>query len=81
MRHENLQLSIQNEKLRSEGAVVHHGNGNVSILESKLLAQQEELTELHKKRGENAQMLIDLNKKLQEKEKQLQVVEERFVSD
>ncbi|XP_066907379.1 autophagy-related protein 16-1 [Halyomorpha halys] len=76
LRHENLQLSIQNEKLRSEGAVVHHGNGNVSILESKLLAQQEELTELHRKRGENAQMLIDLNKKLQEREKQLQVVEE-----
>jgi autophagy-related protein 16 len=36
-----------------------------------LLHQQEELTELHRRKGENAQQLIDLNHKLQEKEKQL----------
>lgn len=37
----------------------------ISVLEQKVLAQQEELTELHRRRGENAQMIIDLNSKLQ----------------
>lgn len=37
----------------------------ISTLEQKLLVQQEELTELHRRRGENAQMIIDLNSKLQ----------------
>lgn len=68
-----MQLSIQNEKLRLEG----DGGGDsrlqekIQILEQKLLSQQEELTELHRRKGENSQQIIDLNAKLQEKEKVL----------
>ncbi|GLV40304.1 Autophagy-related 16 [Carabus blaptoides fortunei] len=84
LRVENIQLSIQNEKLRISGSGSNEGNGSsnstgdskvqdqrLQVLEQKLLAQQEELTELHRRKGENAQQIIDLNKKLQEKEKQL----------
>lgn len=75
LRNENLQLSIQNEKLRLEG-----GAGPTSMLETrmheeiqqlkqKLLSQAEELTELHRRKGENSQQIIDLNVKLQDKDK------------
>ncbi|KAF2902558.1 hypothetical protein ILUMI_03633, partial [Ignelater luminosus] len=85
LRSENLQLSLQNERLRLESVSLANtsaaGNTTTSIdsrlneriqhLEQKLLAQQEELTELHRRKGENAQQIIDLNVKLQEKEKLL----------
>lgn len=84
LKHVNLQLTIQNEKLYQEiqGSGTSNGTGNVdsskiSALEHKILSQQEELTELHKRRGENAQMLIDLNQKLQDKDKQIVIIEER----
>ncbi|XP_066251235.1 autophagy-related protein 16-1 isoform X3 [Euwallacea similis] len=76
LRYENIQLSIQNEKLRAEG-----NNGKpinpaetklqeeVQHLKQKVLAQAEELTELHRRKGENAQQIIDLNVKLQERDK------------
>lgn len=38
----------------------------IQQLEQKLLHQQEELTELHRRKGENAQQLIDLNHRLNE---------------
>jgi len=41
-----------------------------------LLAQQEELTEIHKKRGENAQMIVDLKNALAEKDKLIGVKDE-----
>ncbi|XP_076258920.1 autophagy-related 16 isoform X2 [Rhynchophorus ferrugineus] len=77
LRNENLHLSIQNEKLRVEG-----GGGSNSIAETrlseevqnlkqKLLSQTEELAELHKRKGENAQQIIDLNVKLQERDKMM----------
>ncbi|XP_064214098.1 autophagy-related protein 16-1 isoform X4 [Tribolium castaneum] len=75
LKHENLQLSIQNEKLRVDGDRPAGGGGDsrlhekIQILEQKLLSQQEELTELHRRKGENSQQIIDLNAKLQEKEK------------
>lgn len=89
MRTENIHLSVQIEKLRTEGVSFQGGNAGaggsgdsklherVQYLEQKLLAQQEELTELHRRKGENAQQVIDLNAKLQEKEKQLAAKEER----
>jgi autophagy-related protein 16-1 len=40
-------------------------------LEKKLLAQQEELTDLHKRKGENSQNIIDLNQKLTDQQKVL----------
>lgn len=98
LRAENLQLSIQNEKLRLEqnsssdkasgdgiGSAPSKSpsarNEKVQLLEQKLLNLQEELTEMHRRKGENAQQLVDLNLKLQEKEKELQVKEARYVSD
>ncbi|CAB0017233.1 unnamed protein product [Nesidiocoris tenuis] len=79
-------LRQENEKLRSERLALPRGSiesqgapERISILESKLLAQQEELTELLRKRGENAQLVVDLNKKLQEKADQLKAAEDRSV--
>lgn len=77
-----MQLSVQNEKLRLEGGGSGSSSSGVSeakiaALEQKLLSQQEELTELHKRRGENAQLLIDLNNTLKEKENQIAALEEK----
>lgn len=87
LRSENLQLSVQIEKLRLEnghsGGVVSSAEAKlqekIQHLEQKLLVQQEELTELHRRKGENAQQIIDLNTKLHEKEKQLALKEVRLV--
>ena len=46
-------------------------NERVQHFEQKLLAQQEELTELHRRKGENAQQIIDLNVKVQDKDREL----------
>jgi autophagy-related protein 16-1 len=43
----------------------------VQQLEKKLLTQQEELTELHKRKGENSQNIIDLNEQLKVQQKTL----------
>ncbi|KAH8247649.1 hypothetical protein KR038_007583 [Drosophila bunnanda] len=67
LKSDNLKLSVENEQLRS--AVSTGGTGsNVAIatLEKKLLSQQEELTELHKRKGENSQMIVDLNQKVEQ---------------
>ncbi|XP_074657693.1 autophagy-related protein 16-1-like [Tubulanus polymorphus] len=72
-KHENLELQL---KLEAGGG----GKGGVQLqgLEQKLYKLQEELTELHRKKGENSQQIIDLNNALQEKEKQLQATESRL---
>lgn len=41
-------------------------------MEQKILVQQEELTSLHRRRGENAQQIMSLNEKVHDLEKQLQ---------
>lgn len=76
---ENLQLSIQNEKLRTEGRGGLGSNSSslgdirfqerIQQLEQKLLSQAEELTELHRRKGENAQQIIDLNAAVLEKDR------------
>ncbi|XP_026471814.1 autophagy-related protein 16-1-like [Ctenocephalides felis] len=75
LRTENLQLTIENEKLRSgSGIPGSHSNdtsSRISVLEQKCMSQQEELTELHRRKGENAQQIIDLNAQLQELTKKL----------
>lgn len=87
LKTENIQLSIQLEKTRQVGFdALKAGDGlsdtrtisneQLLSLEKKLLAQQEELTEIHKKRGENAQMIVDLNNQLAEKEKLLTMKED-----
>ncbi|XP_049940345.1 autophagy-related protein 16-1-like isoform X1 [Schistocerca serialis cubense] len=83
LRTENRELFVENETLRRQSLErlprnsLSDGkpNDRVQALEQKLLMQQEELTELHRRKGENAQQIIDLNKKLQEKEKQLNALE------
>ncbi|KAL3278969.1 hypothetical protein HHI36_016487 [Cryptolaemus montrouzieri] len=78
LRNENTQLNNQIDRLRI-GVGEGKSSGNdarfqekIQHLEQKLLAQQEELTELHRRKGENSQQIIDLNVKLQDQEKQLQ---------
>ncbi|ENN73052.1 hypothetical protein YQE_10322, partial [Dendroctonus ponderosae] len=76
LRNENLQLSVQNEKLRIEGndgkplnsteAKLHE---EVQQFKQKFLVQAEELTELHRRKGEHAQQIIDLTSRLQEQDK------------
>ncbi|XP_017770678.1 PREDICTED: autophagy-related protein 16-1-like isoform X2 [Nicrophorus vespilloides] len=83
LRSENLQLSIQNEKLKADtgSQPISNASGDsklterIQFLEQKVLVQQEELTELHRRKGENAQQIIDLNVKLQEREKVLALKE------
>ncbi|KAK0157794.1 hypothetical protein PV328_011486 [Microctonus aethiopoides] len=69
LRTENLQLTISIEKLRCDIASGCGGTGNNTnntALEARLLAQAEELTMLHRRRGEHAQKIVDLNNKMQE---------------
>lgn len=51
----------------------------ISQLEKKLLTQQEELTELHKRKGENSQMIVDLSLKLDKQNKVLAEKDARLV--
>ncbi|GAB6018783.1 hypothetical protein CHUAL_000448 [Chamberlinius hualienensis] len=77
LKHENLQLTVQNEQLRMGSADMQgkneRGNGGekVMALEMKLFRLQEELTELHRRKGENAQQLIDMRNLLTVKEKEM----------
>lgn len=81
LRGENLQLSIANEKLRCEAVSGTPGSAANAALEAKLLAQADELTMLHRRRGEHTQQIVDLNNKLQEVMKELQAKEARYLSD
>ncbi|KAI4459506.1 autophagy protein 16-like [Holotrichia oblita] len=78
--------ALRNENLQLRVGALSSGSGSSSTtdvrlteriqqLEQKVLAQQEELTELHRRKGENAQQIIDLNIKLQDKDRQLSVKE------
>jgi autophagy-related protein 16 len=85
LRSENLQLSIKNEQLRQESTDIHKRTGpidgksneKVQALEQKMSQQQEELTVLLRTKGENAQALVELNRKLNEREKLLSIREQR----
>lgn len=81
LRTENLQLTISIEKLRCDIASGCGGTGNNTnntALEARLLAQAEELTMLHRRRGEHAQKIVDLNNKMQELMKDLHSKESRY---
>ncbi|KAI8119536.1 Autophagy-related protein 16 [Lucilia cuprina] len=82
LKSDNLKISVENEQLRT---AISTGGGMggkdstaaqlaIAALEKKLLAQQEELTELHKRKGENSQLIVDLNIKM---EKQQQIIAEK----
>ncbi|XP_062597935.1 autophagy-related protein 16-1-like, partial [Saccostrea cucullata] len=80
LKTKNVQLTVETEKLKEENLGLQikaeqgggGGGGNSQALEQKLFKLQEELTELHRRRGENTQQIIDLNNALQDKEKELQ---------
>lgn len=67
-----------NERIRFSGTdSVLSGTGTASneriqALEQKILVQQEELTSMHRRRGEHAQQIMSLNEKVHDLEKQLQ---------
>ena len=64
LKAENLTLSVENEKLRSGLGFGDVANtARIQQLEKRLLDKQEELTEMHKRKGDNQQMIIDLNVK------------------
>ncbi|XP_071085065.1 autophagy-related protein 16-1-like [Haliotis cracherodii] len=73
LKEENLNLQVKVETGGGGGGSGGGGGEKVTHLEQKLYKLQEELTELHRKRGENAQQIIDLKNVLQEKEKDLQL--------
>lgn len=84
LRKDNIRLSFENDRLRSETTPTTGGGSSssssvaeVQALEKKLLAQQEELTDLHKRKGENSQMIVDLNMKLSDLSQQLLEKEHR----
>ncbi|XP_074114501.1 autophagy-related 16 isoform X3 [Cotesia typhae] len=72
LRGENLQLTVAIEKLKCEVVGTGTGTGANAALEARLLAQAEELTMLHRRRGEHTQQIVDLNNKMQDMMKDLQ---------
>lgn len=83
-------LKSKNDKLKEENLslqikVDNAGPGSITgaitdkALEQKLFKLHEELTDLHRKRGENAQQIIDLTSALKEKEKELQQKDEKLM--
>lgn len=81
LRKQNDGMSLELNKLRRENddmrIKLESGGGEkserVAILEQKLFRAQEELTEVHRTKGANAQQLINLNLALQETEKEKNV--------
>ncbi|XP_037867674.1 autophagy-related protein 16 isoform X1 [Bombyx mori] len=77
LKNENLQLTLLNERIRfssTDGSPsgASASNERIQAMEQKILVQQEELTSLHRRRGENAQQIMSLNEKVHDLEKQLQ---------
>eukprot|EP00058_Branchiostoma_floridae_P007788 XP_002593276.1 hypothetical protein BRAFLDRAFT_123636 [Branchiostoma floridae] len=91
LKSQNVQLQLQTERLKQDkldlevkvlDSSANSGTGKgekTQALEQKLFKLQEELTELHRRKGENAQQIIDLNSALQEKEKVLSEKENRLL--
>ncbi|XP_064418482.1 autophagy-related protein 16-1 isoform X2 [Latimeria chalumnae] len=78
---EKLQVDKYDVQNRHDVSPVHDGVRNDALLQEMAqmrIKHQEELTELHKKRGELAQTVIELNNKMQEKDKEIQANEQRM---
>jgi autophagy-related protein 16 len=72
MQVDNKRLQFSYEKLRLEsGDGVAVSSVEVTQLRAKLLKLQEELTDLHRRKGENAQQVIDLTAAVKTNEKDL----------
>ena len=70
----NVKLKEETQKLRIKNTEADQEQ--VSILEKKLFGAQEELTELHRRRGENAQQIIDQSAQLKEHETRIKDLHE-----
>ncbi|CAG9787237.1 unnamed protein product [Diatraea saccharalis] len=87
LKNENLQLTLVNERIRysnTDSSLAGGGNvinEKIQALEQKILIQQEELTSLHRRRGESAQQIINLNAQVHDLEKQLQAKDIISVSE
>ena len=78
LKSENLILTVENEKLRlGQGAGDAAAQVRIQALEKRLLEKQEELTDMHKRKSDNQQMIIDLNVKVTELQKHLEVKNNR----
>ena len=78
MKSENLTLTVENEKLRNGlGVGDSAAQTRIQVLEKRLLEKQEELTDMHKRKGDNQQMIIDLNVKVTELQKRLDLKNNR----
>ncbi|XP_071949577.1 autophagy-related protein 16-1-like isoform X2 [Antedon mediterranea] len=84
---ENVQLQIEVAKLKDANlklqVQVESGGGKGggeknTAMEQKMYKLQEELTDLHRTKGENAQQIIDISKKLQLKEKAVNSANEKI---
>uniref|UniRef100_A0A2K6FCH5 Autophagy-related protein 16-1 n=1 Tax=Propithecus coquereli TaxID=379532 RepID=A0A2K6FCH5_PROCO len=83
--HSVLAQKLQAEKHdipnRHEISPGHDGTWNDTQLQEMAqlrIKHQEELTELHKKRGELAQLVIDLNNQMQQKDREMQMNEAKI---
>ena len=70
----NVKLKEETQKLRLKSSEADQEQ--VSVLEKKLFAAQEELTELHRRRGENAQQIIDQTALAKENEMRIKELQE-----
>ena len=68
----NLYQPYKNLRVKSSEA----DQEQVSLLEKKLFGAQEELTELHRRRGENAQQIIDQSNQSKEHENRIKQLQE-----
>ncbi|XP_033117161.1 autophagy-related protein 16-1-like, partial [Anneissia japonica] len=84
---QNVQLQIEVAKLKDDNfklqVQVETGSGKgggekSAAMEQKVYKLQEELTDLHRTKGENAQQIIDVTKKLQAKEKELDSAKDKI---
>uniref|UniRef100_A0A3Q2HTP8 Autophagy related 16 like 1 n=1 Tax=Equus caballus TaxID=9796 RepID=A0A3Q2HTP8_HORSE len=76
-----LQADKHDTPNRHEISPGHDGAWNDSQLQEMAqlrIKHQEELTELHKKRGELAQLVIDLNNQMQQKDREMQMNEAKI---
>ena len=72
----NAKLKEENEKMKSKSSEINYEQ--VSVLEKKLFSLQEELTELHRRRGEKAQQIIDQTSELKSYETQVLELKEQI---
>ncbi|KAG8445417.1 hypothetical protein GDO86_010265 [Hymenochirus boettgeri] len=79
---EKLQAEKYEQQSRHDVSPGTDGMRNDTLLQDMAqmrIKHQEELTELHKKRGELAQTVIELNNQMQQKDKEIQANEEKIV--